>query len=302
MFNGKLFHTLSRFLTPEKYLEDATSPRFPRRSLIKGAAGVAMSALFADGFAAYAGAALTEFLPYDPERDAHYGFRYGVIEHHRPSSDSTGEKFVFVRLKYPGGDWYTNIIDWYRWGPSDVKFTEILAQQTSIDVELHQHAQYVSIDDPYLFAYPFLHMTGHLGVRFSDEQVVRLREYLERGGFLHAEDCDIRLNYGEGRMRPSIYRMMKRVFPDKKFERLDMSHPIYHTLYDHDEYLGGDKLVEPNGTFDEAIMVDDRVAVYFCPSDLNCAWEGRPCEPRGEEQRRWAFEQGMNVVAYALSR
>ena len=48
-------------------------------------------------------------------------------------------------------------------------------------------------------------------------------------------------------------------------------------------------------------MDDDKVLVYFCPSDLNCAWEGRRCSPGGEEQRLWAFEQGINVVAYALT-
>ena len=287
MFTGKLSHAQKE-------------RRVSRRSFIKGAAGVAASALIIDRLAS-SGWTATEYLPYDETRDAHYGRRYGWIEHHHPSLDSTGEKFVFVRLKYPGGDWYTNIVDFYRW-PSDVKFAHVLAEETSIDVELHEHAQYVSIDDPYIFHYPYLHMTGHMGVRFSDDQIQRLREYLERGGFLHAEDCDIQLDNGRGRMRPSFHRMMERVFPDKKFERLDMSHPIYHTLYDHNEYLGGDKLVPPFGDFDEAIMMDDRFGVYFCPSDLNCAWEGRPCAPRGEEQRQWAFEQGMNVVAYALSR
>lgn len=305
MFNGKLFHNRSRFFLPKKHTEDDDSRerlrsyRLSRRSLIKGAAMGAISALITDRFASLCFAVYRGPLPYDSIRDLHYSFNYGVIEHHHPSSD--GEKFVFVRLKYPGGDWYTNIVDWYNWGPSDVRFTEVLAQKTSIDVELHENAQYVSIDDPYIFDYPFLHMTGHAGCRISDNQVQRLREYFERGGFLHAEDCDIRLNNGRGYMRPAIYRLMQRVFPERKFERLDLSHPIYHTLYDHDEYLGGDKLLPPYGDFDEAITIDDRVAVYFCPSDLNCAWEGRECSPGGEEQRQWAFEQGMNVVAYALS-
>ena len=285
-------------LSLKKYTANVTSRRFSRRSFIKRAAGVTASALIADRFAP-SSEAFREYLPYDAARDAHYGFRYGWLEHHHPSLDSTGEKFVFVRLKYPGGDWYTNIIDYYRW-PSDLKFTEILAQETSIDVERHEHPQYVSLDDPELFAYPFLFMTGHIGVSFSDDDVRKLREYLERGGFLHVEDCDIRLDSG-GRMRPAIHRLMKQVFPDKKFERLDMSHPLYHTLYNHNEYMGGDKLIPPYD-FDEGILFDDRIAVYFCPSDLNCAWEGRVCEPAGEEQRRWAFEQGMNVVAYALSR
>lgn len=299
---------LNRPRPPKKRRKNPTSPRFSRRAFIKGAAGVTTSALIANQFAP-SSEAFREYLPYDRSRDAHYGFNYGWLQHHYPSTDeTTDEKFVFVRLKYPGGDWYTNAVDWYRWGfgASDVKFAKVLAQTTSIEVETHQHAQYVSIDDEHLFDYPYIFMTGHMGIHLSDVQVKRLREYLERGGFIHAEDCDIRLNNGNGRMRPSIHSLMKRVFSDKKLERIDISHPIYHTLYDHDEYLGGDKLlpefVSRYGHFDEAIMIDDRIVVYFCPTDLNCAWEGRECEPGGEEQRAWAFRQGMNVVAYALSR
>ncbi len=271
-----------------------------RRTFLKGATGFAASALAVDQFASWCEAApFREYIPYDASRDAHYGHHFGWIEHHRPAPDSIGERFVFVRLKYPGGDWFTNAVNYYRW-PADTKFTELLARYTSIDVDLHENPQYVSIEEDdidHLCSYPFIFMTGHLGVRFSDDDIRKLREYLDRGGFLHVEDCDIRVN----RMRPAVYRLMREVFPEKKFERLDMSHPIYHTLYDHDEYLGGDKLVTPDGDFDEAIMIDDRIAVYFCPSDLNCAWEGRVCEPGGEEQRRWAFEQGMNVVTYALT-
>ena len=191
-------------------------------------------------------------------------------------------------------------MNYYRW-ISDLKFSQVLAENTSIDVNLRRHPQYVDIEDDWLFSYPFLYMTGHgrtrTGMRLTDEHIRKLREYFERGGFLHVEDCDIRYN----RFRPQVFEMMRRIYPEKTFERLELSHKIYHTLYDHNEYLGGDKLIR-GFDFDEAIMDDDKVLVYFCPSDLNCAWEGRPCSPGGEEQRLWAFEQGMNVVAYALTR
>lgn len=277
--------------------------RFNRRQFIKVAAGLATS-VFAGGSllqAAEAQFGFREHIPYDAVRDIHYGTRYGRIEHHYPEMNPTGEKFTFVRLKYPGGDWYTNIVNYYRW-QSDLKFTEVLAANTTIDVEVREHPQYVDIDDPGLYAYPFLFMTGHRGIRLSDEQVRKFREYFERGGFLHIEDCDIRLNNGRGGLKPHIYEMVRRIFPEKKFERLDTSHPIYHTLYAHDEYMGGDKRIPGLSDADEAIMENDRIMVYFSPSDLNCAWEGRPCSPGGEEQRGWAFEQGMNVVAYALTR
>ena len=277
-----------------------------RRSFFKGSVGLAASAIAAGGLIlpaeAQFGGGFREYLPYDATRDIHYGTRYGVIEHHYPEMNPTGEKFTFVRLKYPGGDWYTNIVNYYRGWPSDLKFAEILAENTTIDVEVREYPQYVDIDDEGLFAYPFLYMTGHRGIRLSNEQARKLRDYFERGGFLHVEDCDARLNGGRGGLRPHIYDMLRKVFPEKKLERLDISHKIYHTLYDHDEYLGGDKFIPGICDHDEAIMDGDRVMVYFCPSDLNCAWEGRPCSPGGRDQMKWAFEQGMNVVAYALSR
>ncbi len=274
-----------------------------RRSFIKGAAGFATVAVTGGGIlqAADAQFGFRQYIPYDAAQDVHYGTRYGVIEHHYPEMNPTGEKFTFVRLKYPGGDWYTNIVNYYRW-QSDLKFTEVLAENTTIDVEVRKNPQYVDIDDAGLFAYPFLFMTGHRGIQLSDKQVRKLRAYFERGGFLHVEDCDIRLNRGRGGLKPHIYEMVRRIYPEKKFERLDTSHPIYHTLYAHDDYLGGDKLIPGVADADEAIMEDDRILIYFCPSDMNCAWEGRPCEPGLEEQRVWAFEQGINVVAYALTR
>ena len=276
-----------------------------RRAFIKSSVGLATSVVAAGGLVKTADAQsqFGEYIPYDATRDIHYSTRYGtrdIIEHNHPGMDPSGEKFTFVRLKYPGGDWWTNIVNYYRW-ISDLKFSQELDDNTSINVNLRKHPQYVDIEDDWLFSYPFIFMTGHgrtrSGMRLTDTHIRKLREYFERGGFLHVEDCDIRYN----RFRPQVFEMMRRIYPEKKFERLDISHPIYRSLYSHDVYLGGDKLV-PGYEFDEAIMDEDKVLVYFCPSDLNCAWEGRPCSPGGLEQRLWAFEQGMNVVAYALTR
>lgn len=288
----------------DRKLTDKTIHPISRRAFIKSSIGVATS-VAAGGLlqSTEAQSQFGEYIPYDATRDIHYSSRYGtrdIIEHNHPGMDPTGEKFTFVRLKYPGGDWWTNIVNYYRW-ISDLQFSQVLAENTSIDVNLRRYPQYVDIEDDWLFSYPFLFMTGHgrtrSGMRLTDEHIRKMREYFERGGFLHVEDCDIRFN----NFRPQVVEMMRRIYPEKTFERLDLSHKIYDTLYDHDEYLGGDKLV-PQFNYDEAIMDEDRVIVYFCPSDLNCAWEGRPCSPGGAEQRRWAFEQGMNVVAYALTR
>jgi hypothetical protein len=60
--------------------------------------------------------------------------------------------------------------------------------------------------------YPFLYMTGHGNVRFSEEEVRLLRRYLLGGGFLHVDD-----NYG---LDESFRREIRRVFPDRELQEL----------------------------------------------------------------------------------
>ena len=110
--NGAIFKGEQIYLREK----GAVSPHLSRRAFLKGTAGIAASALTVDRFAGWCQAyPFREYIPYDASRDAHYGHQFGWIEHHHPSQDSVGEKFVFVRLKYPGGDWFTNAVNYYRW-------------------------------------------------------------------------------------------------------------------------------------------------------------------------------------------
>ncbi len=73
--------------------------------------------------------------------------------------------------------------------------------------------------DEDLRAYPFLYMNGHGTVRLAPEEIDRLREYLEAGGFLHADD-----NYG---MDASFRELVRELFPEKELEEL----PNYASRY-----------------------------------------------------------------------
>lgn len=86
-------------------------------------------------------------------------------------------------LKYDGGgDWYSNPTAL----PNLVEYcNKNLGTTFSKDVKTVE-AQ--SID---IFQYPFIHMTGHGNVVFSQEQIENLRNYLLSGGFIHIDD-----NYG----------------------------------------------------------------------------------------------------------
>src|SRR5881394_3792671 len=103
------------------------------------------------------------------------------------------------RLHYDGGgDWYAN--------PSSLpNLLAAIRQRTSLQVDRTEAR--VTLADDKLWDYPFIHVTGHGNMKFSDSEVARLREYLRRGGFLHVDD-----NYG---LDSSFRREIKKVFPDR---------------------------------------------------------------------------------------
>ena len=74
-----------------------------------------------------------------------------------------------------------------------------------------------------MFNYPFVHLTGHGNITFSDTEAENLRNYLMAGGFLHIDD-----NFG---IDPFIRVAMKKVFPELDFIELPFQHEVYHQKY-----------------------------------------------------------------------
>jgi len=90
-------------------------------------------------------------------------------------------------LKYNGGgDWYANPTSL----PNLVEFCN-----KNLGTKISTKIETVDAGDPSIFNYPFLHMTGHGNVIFSNDEAENLRNYLLGGGFLHIDD-----NYGMGQV------------------------------------------------------------------------------------------------------
>lgn len=200
---------------------------------------------------------------------------------------ASAEPFVIGKLKYGGGgDWYSN--------PSSLRnlLTEVNAR-TTIEAAPQEHV--VTLMDDDLADYPFLFITGHGNIRFTDEEARRLREYLLAGGFLHVDD-----NFG---INPAFRREVKKVFPDRPLEELPFSHPIYHCFYDfphglpkiHEHYGG-----PPHGygIRDDAGRV---VLFYSFNTDLSDGWESPEVHHDPPEVREAALKMGINIVVYALT-
>lgn len=194
--------------------------------------------------------------------------------------------FRIARLKYDGGgDWYNDPLE----EPTLLKFVK---EHTNIDVDLNYY--YVDIMSDDIFTYPFLFMTGHGNIRFTDEQARRLREYLENGGFLYADD-----DYG---MDESFRREVKKIFPDKALVELPFSYGMYHCVFNFP--TGVPKTHEHNGKPPQGfgIFLGDRLVIYYTyesnPSD---GWDPPEVHGDPEPKRIEALEFGTNLVYWALT-
>ncbi|MBV6521614.1 MAG: hypothetical protein MNPFHGCM_01757 [Gemmatimonadaceae bacterium] len=195
-------------------------------------------------------------------------------------------RMTIARLQYDGGgDWYAN--------PSSLpNLLRAINERTTLRVEPTEAR--VTLMDDRLWDFPFVHLTGHGVVKFSDEEVGRLREYLLRGGFLHADD-----NYG---LDESFRKEMARVFPDRPLVDVPLSHPIYHIVYDFPK--GVPKIHEHDGKPARGfgIFIGDRLAVYYTyEADLGNGWEDQGTYTDPPELHEAALRMGINLFTYAVT-
>ena len=195
-------------------------------------------------------------------------------------------RLAIARLQYDGGgDWYAN--------PSSLpNLIDAINSRTAIRVEPVEVR--VRLTDGALTDLPFLHLTGHGTIRFSDAEVRALRAWISDGGFLHADD-----NYG---LDESFRHEIKRVFPDRELVDVPLSHPIYHLVYDFPRGLP--KIHEHDGkpARGYGIFVGDRLAVYYSyQSDLGNGWENVGTYSDPPELHEHALRMGVNLFTYATT-
>ena len=155
--------------------------------------------------------------------------------------------------------------------------------------------QVATVED--LLETPVLFINGRDTPQFTDAEVERLRMYVDRGGFLFAEQC-----CGTGDFDQGFRQLVTRIFPepDLKLRPLPPDHPAWHA----DEKVDPSFFKEPLWGID----VGCRTSVIYAPQDLSCFWElARPgreqqYSPAVRDQIQAAVGVGTNVLAYATNR
>jgi Domain of unknown function (DUF4159) len=194
--------------------------------------------------------------------------------------------FKIAKMKYGGGgDWYANKTSL----PNLIKFCN-----GTVRTNIFPEEDIIEPGSRDIFSYPFVHLTGHGNVLFSDSEAQNLRKYLISGGFLHVDD-----NYGLDKF---IRREMKKVFPELEFIEIPFNHPVYHQKFDFANGLP--KVHEHDGKTPQGfglIYKGRLVCFYSYECDLGNGWEDQSVYNDSEETRQQALRMGANLLYYALT-
>ena len=194
----------------------------------------------------------------------------------------------------------------------------------------------MALDDPRLMQVPFLLLTIHYEVAFTQAEAKNLGRYLTSGGFLYADIVSSPLSIAGGYQYdlPALRDFIRQAFgqvgyaehKDWSFVRLPPEHPLYHCFYDVDSlprgfwdirfwYSTAASRAEWSPDYLEGIEMDGRLVGLYSQKSYATLWAGE-VERLREADRATnligrfdtgadelpVYDLGVNIVVYALTR
>jgi hypothetical protein len=234
-----------------------------------------------------------------------------------PADFANKAELIMGRLMYPsgggrgrggGGNWLIGRTTWtVDYPKGDRTFAAAIRRLTRVDVRSVE--QPVNPDDgDDIYFWPYMHVSMPGSWALTDAQTLKLREYLQRGGFLL---CDSYFGSAEW----SVFEEgVRRIFPNRDIEELTNDDAMFHTVFDLDEryQVANYRSMQRDGKTYRAdgevphwrVIRDDKgrvmVAIAF-NNDLGDSWQLAD-EPRYPEKfSALGLRVGVNYVIYAMS-
>jgi hypothetical protein len=233
-----------------------------------------------------------------------------------PEDWNVPAEFVVGRLMYPphngcgrfggGGDWTEGGTSWTIDYPrGDRTFASILRRLTVLDVRSVEQAVNLDAGDD-VFNWPYLMVTMPSNWDLTDDQVIKLREYLLRGGFLLAD------SFFGSQEWDCFMESMIRVFPDRQIVEVPDAHALFNVVYDFSErtQIHNWRTLSRGGYRDDgsepqwlAILDDDdriMVAMSF-NNDMGDSWQHADDPTYPQEDSHMGLRLGVNYVIYTMT-
>ena len=161
-----------------------------------------------------------------------FGFGRGFLNARKAKAEDFDGTFHFCRVAFASdfrGDGATWNVDYPRADLNlSIRLSELTKAVVGKDAAGNPRHLLVELTDPELFDCPFIMMTEVGSASFSAQEAAQLRLYLEKGGFLWADDFwgNYAWEWWVGQLRKAL--------PAETYPIVDLppEHPLYHTLFD----------------------------------------------------------------------
>ena len=236
-----------------------------------------------------------------------------------PNDYAEKTEWAFARLMYPSffggfgrrfgrsGNWKQGRTAWTTDYPrADRHLSEAMRRLTRLHVRSVE--QPVDLDDGAdVYNYPWLYAVEVGQWELTDDQILKMREFLERGGFFMVDDF-------HGTREWAIFiNSMQKVFPQRPIVEIPNGDQIFHVIYDLDgryqvpgaQYLRSGRTFEQDGTIARWRGIYDdkgRIMVAICHNmDLGDSWEWAD-EPQYDEKfSALSFRIAANYIVYSMT-
>jgi Domain of unknown function (DUF4159) len=201
-------------------------------------------------------------------------------------------RFTFTRLRYrPNSAWN------HDYPRADRHLVRILKEITLMETNV-DGSNVLNLDDPELFKNPIAYMSepGFWGM--TDDEAVKLREFLLKGGFLIFDDF-------ERQQWDNMERQMRRVLPEGRFVKVDVPNPLFDSFFHMETvnfphpmfgYTPNYQVIFEDNDPSKRVMVianhDNDVAEYWEWSDTGLL----PIDLSNE-----AYKLGVNYMIYGMT-
>jgi hypothetical protein len=232
----------------------------------------------------------------------------GEMQNPAPDPPDAGEKseWAFARLRYRSqggrrrGGWGTDS------NKAEQHFVQGVRRLSRVNARSNE--EIIDVDSDEVYNWPWLYAVEVGGWYLDDAQAKRLRNYLDRGGFLMVDD------FHGGYEWDRFMQSMTKVFPDRPVVDIPDSDAIFHVLYNLEKrfQVPGRQYIYSGVTYERGDGVDGhwrgiyddngRILVAICHnSDLGDAWEWADDPQYPEKFASLAYRIGINYLIYATT-
>jgi hypothetical protein len=163
-------------------------------------------------------------------------------------------------------------------------------KDSAVSTSRRFHAVKLAGDE--IFEFPLVIMTGEGNFDLSDLERETLRRYVERGGFVLAS-----AGCSSQEWDRSFRREVAKVFPSHLLRPIDMSHPMFHTVFEIPRLTA--RHGEPRPL--EGVSLGGRLGLVYSQDGLNDTHHTQGCCCCGGNEIVNSVEINVNILAYALT-